>query len=378
MRGGGRPRLSPTGSATGGARVRGAAFDAADPVSVAALLSGATHVLNCVGPFYRYGPPLLAAAIDAGAHYVDVCDDLDPTLAMLGLDGRAREAGVCALIGMGNSPGLANVLVRYAADQLLDTVETVDIAHIHGGEPVEGPAVVKHRIHAMTNDVPVWEDGRHGRGPDARGVRRRLRRGHRLPRRRRLPGVPLPPPGDRHAAPPPPGRAPGDQPGRGLPAVVLHPHAGHGPGRHLHLRAAGRRRGRRRPPRVRGRPHPLPPRRPPRRRRHRRTGRLPAHRRVRRQGRRAPPVRLLAVVPVRGRGRGHRHPGRARGAADGARRHHRAGCAPAGGRGRPGGDAGDGRRAGVPPRRGGGGRPAPRAHRPPPPDGEVAELDLAL
>jgi saccharopine dehydrogenase (NAD+, L-lysine-forming) len=60
---------------------------------------------------------------------------------------------------MGNSPGLANVLVRYCADLLLDSVTTVDIMHIHGGEPAEGPGVLEHRILAMISDVPVWQDG---------------------------------------------------------------------------------------------------------------------------------------------------------------------------------------------------------------------------
>lgn len=135
------------------------AVDAADPAALRNALRRCDLVVNCVGPFYRFGPPVLDAAIAAGVPYVDVCDDLDPTRTMLGRDAEARARGVCALLGMGNSPGLANVLVRYCADLLLDRVATVDIMHIHGGEPTEGPAVLKHRIHAMVSDVPVWENG---------------------------------------------------------------------------------------------------------------------------------------------------------------------------------------------------------------------------
>lgn len=133
--------------------------DAADPASLAAALAGARVVLNCVGPFYRFGPPILRAAIEAGVDYVDVCDDLAPTRTMLELDGDAKARGVTALVGMGNSPGLANVFVKLCRDLLLETVETVDIMHIHGGEPSEGPAVLAHRIHAMTADVPLFLDG---------------------------------------------------------------------------------------------------------------------------------------------------------------------------------------------------------------------------
>jgi saccharopine dehydrogenase (NAD+, L-lysine-forming) len=143
----------------GDERLTATQVDAADSDSLAAALEGADVVLNCVGPFYRFGPPVLEAAIEAGVDYVDICDDLAPTRVMLGLDERARKAGVKALLGMGNSPGLANVFVKLCADSLLDDVESVDIMHIHGGEPDEGAAVIKHRIHAMLNDIPLFIDG---------------------------------------------------------------------------------------------------------------------------------------------------------------------------------------------------------------------------
>lgn len=144
----------------GDGRFEAAGVDVSDRTALSALIEGATVVVNCVGPFYRFGPPTLAAVIDAGVDYVDVCDDLDATRRMLGLDGRAREAGVRALVGMGNSPGLANVFVKLCDEWFLDEIHQVEIMHIHGGEPDEGPAVLKHRIHAMTNDVPLFVDGR--------------------------------------------------------------------------------------------------------------------------------------------------------------------------------------------------------------------------
>ncbi len=143
----------------GDPRLVAAGVDVTDHAALVDAMREVDVVLNCVGPFYRFGPPVLLAAIEAGVGYVDVCDDLAPTRIMLELDGKAAEAGVSALVGMGNSPGLANVFVRLCADGLLDSVESVDIMHIHGGEPEEGAAVIKHRIHAMTNDVPLFIDG---------------------------------------------------------------------------------------------------------------------------------------------------------------------------------------------------------------------------
>jgi hypothetical protein len=82
----------------------------------------------------------------AKVRYVDICDDLAPTREMLTLDADAKAAGVPALVGMGNSPGLANIFVKMCAEMFLDEVHSADIMHIHGGEPEEGAAVIKHRI----------------------------------------------------------------------------------------------------------------------------------------------------------------------------------------------------------------------------------------
>ena len=140
-------------------RFRAEGVDITDDAAFTALVEGADVVLNCVGPFYRFGAPTLQKCIDAGVTYVDVCDDLSATRAQLELDDAAKAAGVQALIGMGNSPGLANIFVKMCAEMFLDEVHSADIMHIHGGEPDEGAAVIKHRVWAMVNDVPLFVDG---------------------------------------------------------------------------------------------------------------------------------------------------------------------------------------------------------------------------
>jgi saccharopine dehydrogenase (NAD+, L-lysine-forming) len=156
----------------------GLTVDAASPASLASALTGADVAVNCIGPFYRFGPPVLHAALTAGVDYVDVCDDLAPTRTMLAMDEAARAASVRAVVGIGNSPGLANLLVRMCAEHLLDEVHEVDIMHIHGGEPLEGPAVLKHRIRAMRDPVPLFLDGRFHEvrqlGPDGQAQVRRF------------------------------------------------------------------------------------------------------------------------------------------------------------------------------------------------------------
>ncbi len=144
----------------GQGNVSASEFDAASPHGIRNAIAGSSVVLNCVGPYYKYGPIILKEVIESKINYVDVCDDLDATEKLLDMDGNARKAGISALIGMGSSPGIANLLVKFCADSLLDQVEVVDIYHAHGGEKVEGPAVVKHRIHSMKMDIPMFLDSK--------------------------------------------------------------------------------------------------------------------------------------------------------------------------------------------------------------------------
>jgi saccharopine dehydrogenase (NAD+, L-lysine-forming) len=91
---------------------------------------------------------------------VDINDDVDATREVLKMDKDAKVANITALIGMGSSPGVTNLLAKFAAENFLDSVESIDLYHAHGGEPLEGPGVIYHRIHSMTIDIPVFVNGR--------------------------------------------------------------------------------------------------------------------------------------------------------------------------------------------------------------------------
>ena len=143
----------------GSAKVSVVQVDASDAQSVRRAAAGADVVLNCVGPFYKTVKTILGAVIEAGVGYVDICDDVDVTLEILDLDAAARGAGVTAVIGMGASPGVTNLLAKYLTAQL-DTTDSVDIFHCHGGEAIEGPGVIGHRFHCMSIDIPMFLDGR--------------------------------------------------------------------------------------------------------------------------------------------------------------------------------------------------------------------------
>ncbi|WP_054811333.1 saccharopine dehydrogenase family protein [Nocardia arizonensis] len=118
-----------------GVPVRARKVDVTDRQGLYAAFDGADVVLNTVGPYYRFGLTVLRAAIETGTHYLDICDDWEPTLQMLELDAEARRAGVCAIVGMGASPGVSNLLAARAARELDNVV------NVYTAWPVDGPGV---------------------------------------------------------------------------------------------------------------------------------------------------------------------------------------------------------------------------------------------
>jgi len=135
-------------------------FDAMDIESIRNAIKGANVVVNCTGPYYKFEKTILSTVIEAGINYVDVCDDTGATYDALELDDLAKKAGVIALIGMGSSPGVTNLLAGYAANELLDVCESIEMFHIHGGELNEGAGVIGHRFYCLSNDIPMFLDGK--------------------------------------------------------------------------------------------------------------------------------------------------------------------------------------------------------------------------
>ncbi|MDH6279730.1 saccharopine dehydrogenase family protein [Prescottella agglutinans] len=120
-----------------GVRVSPRKVDVTDRLELYAALDGVDVVLNTVGPYYRFGLTVLRAAIETGTHYLDICDDWEPTLQMLDLDSEAAAAGVCAIVGMGASPGVSNLLAARAVRELDSVVD------VYTAWPVEGPGAGK-------------------------------------------------------------------------------------------------------------------------------------------------------------------------------------------------------------------------------------------
>lgn len=140
-------------------KVETSRVDVHDSESLRSAIKGADIVLNCVGPFYSTVKPIIEAVLEEKINYVDVCDDVDVTLEILDMDTRVKDAGIRVLLGMGNSPGITNLLGKLAYEVLLDETTSIDIFHTHGGEKTEGEGVIGHRFHCMTIDCPMYLDG---------------------------------------------------------------------------------------------------------------------------------------------------------------------------------------------------------------------------
>ena len=96
-----------------GLPVRVASVD--DPDSLDRALAGAVAVINCAGPFLDTAEPVIAAALRAGAHYLDVTAEQAAALATFrSYDGPARGAGVTVVPAAGFYGGLADLLVTAA------------------------------------------------------------------------------------------------------------------------------------------------------------------------------------------------------------------------------------------------------------------------
>ena len=107
-----------------GDRVTSAQVDVEDAAGLESLLAECDIVLNTVGPYYRFGLPILKAAIRSKTHYIDINDDWEPTLDMLECHQEAKEAGITAIVGVGISPGIMNLMAVRAMREL-DTVDTI-------------------------------------------------------------------------------------------------------------------------------------------------------------------------------------------------------------------------------------------------------------
>lgn len=105
-----------------GPRATAASVDVRDPASLARVLDGASVVVN--GVQYGFNLRVMDAALAARVPYLDFGGLFHTTRRQIARDAEFRSAGCLAIPGLGEVPGISNVLAMQATADL-DTVDSL-------------------------------------------------------------------------------------------------------------------------------------------------------------------------------------------------------------------------------------------------------------
>jgi len=143
-----------------GPKVKASKVDAMDHQSVLDAVRGFDVALGFIGPFYMFERKIVDACIDAGTPYVSIMDDYDAYLDVIELDEKAKKAGMTMICGLGNSPGITNLLAKKGY-QSMDAPEKIHIQWAGGSGEAVGAANVKHVMHIFAGTTLQWINGKH-------------------------------------------------------------------------------------------------------------------------------------------------------------------------------------------------------------------------
>jgi lysine 6-dehydrogenase len=121
-----------------GARARAATLDVRDQGALVALLKGADVCVNAVQ--YGFNLAVMEATLAAHVPYLDFGGLFHMTRRQLALDARFRAADLIAIPGLGQVPGVSNVLAMEAC-QDLDRIDSIVIRDGWRDLTVNGPEI---------------------------------------------------------------------------------------------------------------------------------------------------------------------------------------------------------------------------------------------
>ncbi len=165
------PALADAAARAAGPRATAGAIDVRDTREVARRLAGATVVVNAVQ--YGFNLAVMDAALAAHVPYLDFGGLFHTTRRQLARDGEFRSANLLAVPGLGQVPGVSNVLAMAATDDL----ERVDSLVIRDGwrdRTVGGPEIAftwspSTFLDEMVLPAQVFEDGAYREYPPMSG-----------------------------------------------------------------------------------------------------------------------------------------------------------------------------------------------------------------
>ncbi len=139
-------------------RVSVVELDALNPNNLIEVMKENDSIINCVGPSSRFEKTIVKSAIDAKVPYVSLCDDSKATMKVMEMSQLAESANVPILLGLGNCPGITNVLSKWGAEKM-DEVEKINIYWMGGADDAEGLANFEHAIETFAGKAPMYING---------------------------------------------------------------------------------------------------------------------------------------------------------------------------------------------------------------------------
>ena len=157
-----------------GSKAHAVQTDASNEGEVAALAQSADLLINVTGPYFKTLRPALRAAIKTGTNYIDYSEDGRTTEEALELDGSAKAAGIVALLGMGEAPGINSLVCRHVCERLDEAQDLTfgwieDVESIFGGareslDEIESTGRVSGALqavlHYFSGEIKTYRDGR--------------------------------------------------------------------------------------------------------------------------------------------------------------------------------------------------------------------------
>ena len=146
-------------------KTSGIGIDVTDKEALERAMNDVDVVINTTGPFFKLAVPILKAAIETKTHYLDICDDWEPTEKMFLLNDKAKDAGITAIIGLGASPGITNMLGLIAMKELDQVSKVYTGWDMSSAQPEEESsqtgvnAAMVHGIEQIIGKVKVFSSG---------------------------------------------------------------------------------------------------------------------------------------------------------------------------------------------------------------------------
>jgi saccharopine dehydrogenase (NAD+, L-lysine-forming) len=106
--------------------------DVSDAASLTRTIAGVGVVMSTIGPFARYGGPVIDASLAARVPYVDIANEWAAVRGVLDRDGQARAERVTLVTGAGFGPAATETLVLRLAEQMGTAPDLVRVAAAAG------------------------------------------------------------------------------------------------------------------------------------------------------------------------------------------------------------------------------------------------------